>query len=148
MALEEVRIDGFLLPGHVSVIIGLDAYRDFFTRHRIPCVVAGFEPSDILQAIALLVEQIESGRPLLANAYPRAVTDAGNRKAQALLAEVFEQADACWRGIGEIPLSGLRLRPAYAVFDAARRFALELPAPRTPKGVRLRRDPDRQENPA
>jgi len=134
MALEEVRIDGFLLPGHVSVIIGLEAYRDFFRRHRIPCVVAGFEPSDILQAIALLVEQVESGRPLLANAYPRAVTDEGNRKAQALLAEVFEPSDACWRGIGEIALSGLRLRPAYAAFDAARRFALELPAPRTPRG--------------
>jgi hydrogenase expression/formation protein HypD len=134
MTLEDVRIDGFLLPGHVSVIIGLDAYRDFFERHRIPCVVAGFEPADILQAIASTVEQIESGRPMLENAYPRAVTAEGNCKAQALLAEVFEPADACWRGIGAIPMSGLRLRPSYAGFDAARRFSLELPAPRTPKG--------------
>ena len=134
MGLEDVRIDGFLLPGHVSVIIGLDAYREFFERHRIPCAVAGFEPADILQAIASLVVQIESGRPALENAYARAVTAEGNRKAQALLAEVFEPVDACWRGIGAIPLSGLRLRPGYAGFDAARRFALELPQPHTPKG--------------
>ena len=134
MALEDVRIDGFLLPGHVSVIIGLDAYRDFFERHRIPCVVAGFEPADILQAIASVVAQIETGRPELENAYSRAVTPEGNRKAQALLAEVFEPVDACWRGIGTIPLSGLRIRPAYAAFDAARRFALALPEPRTPRG--------------
>jgi len=134
MALEDVRIDGFLLPGHVSVIIGLDAYRDFFARHRIPCVVAGFEPADILQAIAAIVAQIETERPELGNAYARAVTPEGNRKAQALLAEVFEPVDACWRGIGTIPLSGLRIRPVYAAFDAARRFALTLPEPRTPRG--------------
>jgi len=134
MTLEDVRIDGFLLPGHVSVIIGLDAYRDFFERHRIPCVVAGFEPADILQAIASMVEQIESGRPKLENGYPRAVTAGGNRTAQALLAQVFEPVDACWRGIGAIPMSGLRLRTCYAGFDAARRFALELPQPHTPKG--------------
>jgi hydrogenase expression/formation protein HypD len=134
MTLEGVRIDGFLLPGHVSVIIGLDAYRDFFERHRIPCVVAGFEPADILQAIASMVAQIEAGRPRLENAYPRAVTAEGNRTAQALLDDVFEPGDACWRGIGVIPMSGLRVRSAYADFDAARRFALELPQARTPHG--------------
>lgn len=134
MALEDVRIDGFILPGHVSVIIGLDGYRGFFERHRIPCTVAGFEPADILQAIASMVEQLEAGSPRLENAYPRAVTAEGNRKAQALLAQVFEPVDACWRGIGTIPLSGLRIRPAYAAFDAGRRFALELPEPRIPRG--------------
>jgi hydrogenase expression/formation protein HypD len=134
MTLEDVRIDGFLLPGHVSVIIGVDAYREFHDRHRIPCVVAGFEPADLLQAIASLVEQIETGRPRLENAYPRAVTDAGNRTAQALLAEVFEPVDACWRGIGPIPLSGLRLRPAYREFDAAQRFGLEPGPARPPRG--------------
>jgi hydrogenase expression/formation protein HypD len=134
MALEGVRIDGFILPGHVSVIIGLDAYQGFFDRHRVPCVVAGFEPADILQAVAALAAQIEFGAPRLENAYPRAVTAAGNTRAQQVLAEVFEPADACWRGIGIIPASGLRIRDRYAAFDAERRFEIALPDARTPAG--------------
>jgi hydrogenase expression/formation protein HypD len=134
MSIEDVRIDGFILPGHVSVIIGLDAYRPFFDRHRIPCAVAGFEPADILQAIVGLIEQIESGSARLVNAYPRAVTAAGNRKAQDVLARVFEPADACWRGIGPIPSSGLRIRAAYAAHDAGRRFRLKTAEARPPKG--------------
>jgi hydrogenase expression/formation protein HypD len=134
MTLDDVRIDGFILPGHVSVIIGLNAYRNFFERHRIPCVVAGFEPADILQAIASMVEQIESGKPRLENGYPRAVSETGNVKAQRMMAEVFEPAGACWRGIGRIPGSGLRIRDAFAVYDAGRRFALDLPEAKTPKG--------------
>jgi hydrogenase expression/formation protein HypD len=134
MALDDVRIDGFILPGHVSVIIGLNAYRPFFDRHRLPCVVTGFEPADILQAIAAIVQQIESDSPRLENAYPRAVTPQGNLKAQKILAEVFEPADVCWRGIGLIPRSGLKICDAYAKFDATRRFALELPEARPPKG--------------
>jgi len=134
MALDDVRIDGFILPGHVSVIIGLNAYRPFFDRHRIPCVVTGFEPADILQAIASMVEQIEAGAPRLENAYPRAVTLQGNLQAQKILAEVFEPADACWRGIGLIPLSGLRIREAYVTHDAGKRFALNLPEAQPPKG--------------
>jgi hydrogenase expression/formation protein HypD len=134
MAMDEVRVDGFILPGHVSVIIGLDAYRPFFERHRIPCVVAGFEPADILQAVAMLVEQVEADRPALENAYPRAVSPGGNPKARRVLEEVFEPADACWRGIGLIAASGLQIREAYAGFDAQRRFSLQLPEARTPKG--------------
>ncbi len=134
MGLDAVRIDGFILPGHVSVIIGLDAYRPFFERHRIPCVVAGFEPADILQAIEMLVAQIEAGRPALENAYPRAVSPAGNAKARQVLEEVFEPSDACWRGIGRIPASGLSIRQAYAAYDAGRRFGLELPEAKPPKG--------------
>jgi hydrogenase expression/formation protein HypD len=134
MSVEDVRIDGFILPGHVSVIIGLNAYRPFFDRHRISCVVAGFEPADILQAIASLIEQIESGKPRLVNAYPRAVTEPGNRKAQEILARVFEPADASWRGIGLIPSSGLRIRAAYAAHDAGQRFALKAAEARPPKG--------------
>jgi hydrogenase expression/formation protein HypD len=133
-SLDDVRIDGFILPGHVSVIIGLNAYRPFFERHRLPCVAAGFEPADILQAIAVLVEQVESDTPRLENAYPRAVTDEGNRKAVHTLLEVFEPADACWRGIGTIALSGLRIRNAYSGFDAAQRFELRLPETRIHKG--------------
>jgi len=134
MSVEDVRIDGFILPGHVSVIIGLNAYRPFFERHRVPCVVAGFEPADILQAIAGLIEQIESGTARLVNSYLRAVTESGNRKAQEILAQVFEPADACWRGIGLIPGSGLRIRNAYAAYDAGRRFRLRTAEAKPPKG--------------
>lgn len=93
MAFEDVQIDGFILPGHVSVIIGVNAYQPFFKRHQIPCIIAGFEPADILQAIGRLVELIENGRPALENAYRRAVTVEGNTKAQKLLEDVFKPAD-------------------------------------------------------
>ncbi len=112
------RIDGFLLPGHVSVITGLDAYRPFLSSRRVPCVVAGFEPVDILTAIELLVDQIESGRAELENAYPRAVTETGNTKAKAMMELVFQPVDAVWRGLGTIPRSGLGIRPAFRCHDA------------------------------
>jgi hydrogenase expression/formation protein HypD len=134
IAAEQIRIDGFILPGHVSVIIGLNAYRPLFDRHRIACVVAGFEPTDILQAINLLVEMLEDGRPALFNAYRRAVTSEGNRKAQQILDEIFEPADARWRGIGVIPRSGLKIRERYAVHDAQKRFALKIPDVKPPQG--------------
>jgi hydrogenase expression/formation protein HypD len=134
MNLEDVDIDGFILPGHVSVIIGLDAYRPFFDRYRIPCVAAGFEPVDILQAISGLIDQIESGPPQLGNAYQRAVTAEGNPKARQLLSEIFEPADACWRGVGMIPLSGLKIRDAYAAHDAEKLLNIELSDPEPPKG--------------
>ena len=134
MAMENVQIDGFLLPGHVSVIIGVKAYQPFFKRHQIPCVIAGFEPADILQAIGLLVEQIESGRPALQNAYSRAVTLEGNTKAQKLLEDVFEPADVCWRGIGVIPQSGLKIRKKYERYDAETRFDIQVADSMDPKG--------------
>jgi len=134
LAAGELNIDGFLLPGHVSVIIGLDAYRSFFEAHRVPCVVAGFEPSDLLQSIAMLVDQIASGRPALENAYPRAVSNDGNAKARAVMDEVFAVADADWRGIGTIAASGLAIRDAYAAYDAVKVFGIcPQPAPE-PKG--------------
>jgi hydrogenase expression/formation protein HypD len=134
MASEDARIDGFLLPGHVSVIIGLNAYRPFFDQHQMPCVVAGFEPIDILQAICMLVEMLESDSPHLDNAYPRAVTPEGNTKAQQILDEIFEPADACWRGIGVIPQSGLKIREKYAAHDAQKLFDVQVPDAKTPKG--------------
>jgi len=134
MSLSGVNIDGFILPGHVSVIIGLDGYRDFFETHRIPCVVAGFEPTDLLQSIAMLVEQVETGVPALENAYGRAVTDAGNPAARKLLQEVFKTADVAWRGIGVIAGSGLKIRDSFAAFDAERTFVLTLPEAKEPKG--------------
>ena len=134
MAAADVQIDGFILPGHVSVIIGLNAYQPFFDRHQIPCVVAGFEPTDILQAISRLVEMLESKNPALENTYQRAVTAEGNVKAQQILAEIFEPADACWRGIGKISQSGLKIRKKYAAHDALQCFDVQLPDARTPRG--------------
>ena len=134
MSLEDIRLDGFILPGHVSVIIGLDAYRAFFDKYQIPCVVAGFEPADILQAVGNLVDMIESDMPGLGNAYPRAVTDRGNSKAQKILQDVFEPADACWRGIGMIALSGLKIKDEFAAHDALKRFEFQVPEPHIPAG--------------
>ena len=134
MGLEGVKIDGFILPGHVSVIIGLDAYRPFFEKYRTPCVVTGFEPADILQAISRLTEMIETAKPGLENAYPRAVTEDGNPKARQIMQEIFEPADACWRAIGNIPLSGLKIRDGYAVHDALKQFDIQVPDPKIPPG--------------
>jgi len=134
MSLCRVGIDGFLLPGHVSVIIGLDGYRGFFDKYRIPSVVAGFEPADLLRGIGMLVEQIENGAPALENAYGRAVTDGGNPAARKILDTVFEVDDAAWRGIGRIADSGLNIRAEFAAYDARRAFVLDLPPAVEPKG--------------
>ena len=134
MSLEDVQLDGFILPGHVSVIIGLEAYRPFFDRYQIPCVAAGFEPVDILQAVGRLAAMIETRNPALENAYPRAVTEAGNTKAQKILQGVFKPADACWRGIGLIPQSGFKIRDEFAVHDAEKQFEIQIPEPKIPPG--------------
>jgi len=126
MATEGMAVDGFLLPGHVSVIIGVDAYHPVFTTSRIPMVVGGFEPTDLLHAIHLLVQQIEGGAPALENAYPRAVSAAGNVRAREVMDTVFTLSDAVWRGIGVIPGSGLAFRERYAAFDAARKFSVDV----------------------
>lgn len=129
-----VQIDGFLLPGHVSVIIGLNAYRPFFDQYQTPSVVAGFEPVDVLRGVLELVTMLEKGRPGLGNVYPRAVSAEGNIQAQHVLDKVFEPCDASWRGLGVIPGSGLSIRPEYADFDAVRRFDLEVVETPEPKG--------------
>jgi hydrogenase expression/formation protein HypD len=134
MSSGEFKIDGFILPGHVSVVIGLDAYRPFFDQFRIPCAVSGFEAADILQAISILVAQIEAGSPALENAYGRAVTAEGNRTAQKVLRQVFEPADVAWRGIGVISSSGLKIRAEFAEMDAEKMFAIELPESQDPQG--------------
>jgi hydrogenase expression/formation protein HypD len=118
----DLQIDGYLCPAHVSAIIGADAYRPLVERHRLPCVVTGFEPLDILQGVLMLARQVVTGRAEVEIQYRRVVRAAGNRKAQELLAEVFEPCTAHWRGIGDIPGSGLRLRPGYADFDAAQQL--------------------------
>ncbi len=134
MAVENVLIDGFILPGHVSVIIGEKAYLPFYNHHQIPCVIAGFEPTDILQAISMLVWQIENGAPALENAYSRGVTFEGNTKAQKLLDDVFERADASWSAIGVIPLSGLKIRQKYERHDAGKIFDIEVSGSMDPTG--------------
>jgi hydrogenase expression/formation protein HypD len=122
----DVPLDGFLCPGHVSVIIGADAYRPVVERFRRPCVVAGFEPDQVLQGITHLLRQIAQDRARLENVYTAAVTDAGNAAAIRLLDEVFVVADAAWREIGVIPNSGLEFAPRFARFDALRRHGIEL----------------------
>ncbi|UCF90679.1 MAG: hydrogenase formation protein HypD [Desulfobacterales bacterium] len=134
VATANVAIDGFILPGHVSVIIGLKAYQPFFEKHRIPSVVTGFEPTDILQAILILVEQVEKKYPRLENAYQRAVTFDGNAKAWNMMQEVFETVDAGWRGLGVIPQSGLKIRERFRAHDAARVFDIQVHGTQDPRG--------------
>jgi hydrogenase expression/formation protein HypD len=118
----EVRIEGFLCPAHVSVVIGTDAYRPVAQRYGIPCVVAGFEPLDILLGISMLLRQKNEGVARVENEYSRVATAAGNRKAQELIRDVFVPCDTGWRGIGVIPGSGLRIADRYASFDAEVKF--------------------------
>ena len=134
METDGVVIDGFILPGHVSVITGTNAYRDTFETYKIPSVIAGFEPIDILKAVLLLVEQNQAGRPELVNGYPRAVSDQGNVKATTIMHQVFAPCDATWRGIGPIPDSGMGLKKEFAAFDAARKFKVEMPDVPEPRG--------------
>lgn len=122
---QQVKIDGFICPGHVSVITGAQMYRFITERYRIPCVIAGFEPGDMLKGIAMLLEQLATGRADVEVEYTRSVNETGNVAAQRLLAEVFEEADASWRGLGVIPRSGLAIRKRYAAFDAARKFSIQ-----------------------
>ncbi|MFZ2634379.1 MAG: hydrogenase formation protein HypD [Desulfosalsimonadaceae bacterium] len=136
MHTDGVKIDGFLLPGHVSVIIGTDGYAAFFDKYHLPCAVAGFEPTDILQAILCLIMQIETDSPELANCYTRAVAAQGNPKARGIMDTVFETCDAAWRGIGVIPGSGLRIRDEYSAFDATKQFEIPVIKTTPPKGCR------------
>lgn len=124
---SECKVGAFLLPGHVSTVLGLEPYAFLAERYRVPGVVGGFEPADILLALCLMAEQIRDDAPAVVNAYPRAVGDRGNPRARALLKQFFEPADALWRGIGSIPQSGLKLRPEYAHRDAMARLDLHLP---------------------
>jgi len=122
---ENVGIDGFLGPAHVSVIIGTRPYEVFAAAYHKPVVIAGFEPVDVLQSILMLVRQLNEGRAEVENQYRRAVVRDGNARAIAAVAEVFETRDTFeWRGLGWIPHSALKLKPAYAAFDAETRFGV------------------------
>lgn len=132
----ETRIDGFILPGHVSTITGLAPYRFLVDEFGVPGVVTGFEPIDVLEGIAELVRMVVEEEAAIGNAYRRGVAADGNPVARRLVEQVFEPCDALWRGLGEIPGSGLRLRAAYARFDAARRFEVDAEETREPAGCR------------
>jgi hydrogenase expression/formation protein HypD len=131
---EDVNVDGLILPGHVSVIIGMNSYRPFFDKYHLPCTVAGFEPVDILKGISSLIDQIESRHPTLDNTYLRAVTAEGNKKAQAIMEQVFENTDTAWRGLGTISQSGLKIRQKFEIFDAQKAFTVNVPDSGEPKG--------------
>ncbi len=119
------QVQGFIAPGHVCTVTGYAEYEALADKHRIPIVVTGFEPLDLLQAIYMLVRQLEAGSHEVENQYARSVRREGNVQAQALMEKVFEVADHKWRGIGMIPRSGLRLKGPYARFDAASALGVE-----------------------
>ena len=119
-----VSIDGLILPGHVSTVIGTEPYRFLPEKHRLPCCVTGFESSDVIQGILVLLDQIEQG-PEVANQYRRCVQPQGNPEARRVMDTVFEPVSARWRGLGRIPGSGLAFRKSFARFDARERFTLK-----------------------
>lgn len=119
------RVQGFLAAGHVCTVMGYTEYEPIAKKYRVPIVVTGFEPLDILQGVYLCVKQLEEGRAEVENQYARSVRREGNLPAQQLIREVFEVVPRKWRGIGEIPQSGLGLREPYREFDAERRFTLQ-----------------------
>jgi hydrogenase expression/formation protein HypD len=134
LEMGEINIGGFICPGHVSAIIGSRPYQFIAQNYRIPCVVTGFEPLDVLQAIYMLILQRREGRCGVEIQYSRAVREEGNPTASKLLGEVFEVCDAQWRGLGMIPASGLKLRGKYERFDALKNLELQIENSREPQG--------------
>jgi len=130
----EVRLDGLICPGHVSAIIGSYPWGFLARDYGIPCVISGFEPLDILQGVDMLVAQIESGRSEVEIAYRRGVRPEGNKEALRLMEQVFEPCPALWRGMGEVPGSGLALRARYKRFNAEVAFDIDPGPTYEPKG--------------
>jgi len=133
---DDLRVDGFICPGHVTSIIGANSYLPIVEKYHAPCVVTGFEPIDILQGIYMLVEQLERNIPKVEIQYKRGVTFEGNKNAMAIMYKVFEPCDAPWRGLGVIPNSGLKLRAEYARYGAEGQFDLSIPKPREHPGCK------------
>ncbi len=131
---DGVQINGYLCPGHVSTITGSSIYQFIPEKYGLACVIAGFEPIDILQSVLMLATQIEEGKPCVEIQYNRVVKPEGNEKALALLDEVFQLEADWWRGFGMIPSSGMKLRDKYAAYDAAKVFNVDLPETRDDKG--------------
>ncbi len=125
--LGELGLDGFICPGHVSTIIGSNPYEFIPDEYQVPCVIAGFEPLDILQTIYMLVKQAEEGKAKVEIQYKRSVVPEGNKVALEAMNKIFKTADAEWRGIGVIPGSGLKVRDEFARFDAEKLFEVDVP---------------------
>jgi hydrogenase expression/formation protein HypD len=132
---QDHNLDALLVPGHVAMVLGLEPFA-FIPAMGLPAVVAGFEAADLLAALELLLDMLGEGHPRLKNAYGRAVSEQGNGRARDMMERVFEPVDAAWRGLGLIPGGGLRLRDAYADFDAVASLGLELPDVRPAAGCR------------
>ena len=124
LSAPDCRVQGFLAAGHVCTVMGYEEYLPLAAKYRVPIVVTGFEPLDILQGVLMCLEQLENGRAEVQNQYRRAVRQEGNRTAQEIIRQVFRPVPRKWRGIGEIPRSGLGLTPAYAKYDAEQRFGV------------------------
>lgn len=131
---QELKIDGFILPGHVCTITGRKAFDFISEKYNTPAVITGFEPNDLLESIYLLLKQIADGRARTVNGYTRLVREEGNKKAKEIIEKYFETADARWRGFGLVPQSGLALKEQYSAYDASARFPLKVPASKPPKG--------------
>lgn len=136
IAEDRLGLNGFILPGHVSAMIGLEPYNFMADEYKIPAVVIGFEPVDILQGIYMLVKQIEEGKAQVEIQYSRGVPAGGNPHAMAVLFKVFEVGDALWRGIGVIPGTGLKLRAEYAKYDAVQQFGIDVAVDREQPGCK------------
>lgn len=124
---EEAKIEAFLAAGHVCTIMGMSEYEPIVAKYKIPMVVTGFEPVDLLQGILMTVRQLENGEAKLENQYSRVVKYEGNPAAQKIIADVFKTEDREWRGIGTIPMSGWEVRDDLAAFDANKKFAVNIP---------------------
>jgi hydrogenase expression/formation protein HypD len=133
-AVPDLSVDAFLCPGHVSAIIGPEAYEQIAVNHGIPCVISGFEPADVMQSLLMLAAQIDEGRSEVEIQYSRGVRPGGNPAALSLLDTVFEPCDAEWRGLGTIPGSGLTLKEDFRSYDAGRRFDVDVSYSREPQG--------------
>ena len=129
-------MDGFLLPGHVTVVIGVKPYEFLPRDFNISCTIAGFEPLDIMEGLVELARQVHDKDPKVSLLYARAVRPEGNTRAKKFIRRVFDEADARWRGLGKIKNSGLRLKPEFACFDAITRFDLDIKEVPLPSGCK------------
>jgi hydrogenase expression/formation protein HypD len=130
----DLKIDGLLCPGHVSSIIGAGAWTPLAEKYNLACVVGGFETADLLKSLILLAQQVGNNDIKVENSYPRAVAWESNKRAENMVARIFEPADMDWRGLGRIPNSGLKIRKEFSDFDAEVRFDIVLPEAEEPKG--------------
>ncbi len=130
----DLHVDGFILPGHVSAIIGRKIFDFISSEYHIPAVIAGFEPNDIMEAVYILLKQISENKPETINNYKRLVHEDGNIKAKQMIEMFFEPDDASWRGFGVIPESGLKIKDAYSRYDASKKFKINVPKSLSPKG--------------